>query len=183
MILPAKIRSDNGLIKTIGQAMQTQIDLPKYLRQALNHLYNPEQLRKNPLVEWFGFSERYDAPSALQTALTDAIQALRPGQYEPMHSEARQTYEILLLRYIQQFNQQEVAHHIGVSERQFRREQDRAINVLADSIWKRFGPASALSQGTPAAARRRGTAARPRRGSEAVRQAQKRSAFPDRARR
>jgi CheY-like chemotaxis protein len=133
--------------------MPTQIDLPKHLRQALNHLYNPEQLRKNPLIEWFGFSDRYDAPASLQTALTDAIQALRPGQYEPIHSEARQTYEILLLRYIQQFNQQEVAHHIGVSERQFRREQDRAINVLADFIWKKFGgaaPAAAQPAELPA---------------------------------
>jgi CheY-like chemotaxis protein len=118
-----------------------QIDFQKYIRQALNHLYNPDQLRKNPLVEWFGFSARYDAPSTLQQTLIDAIQSLRPGPYEPAQSEARKTHEILLMRYIQQFNQQEVAHHIGVSERQFRREQDRAINILSDYLWKKYAPA------------------------------------------
>jgi CheY-like chemotaxis protein len=116
------------------------IDFQKNTRQALNHLYNPDQLRKNPLVEWFGYSARYDAPSTLQQTLIDAIQSLRPGQYEPGNSDARKTYEILLMRYIQQFNQQEVAHHIGVSERQFRREQDRAINILSDYLWKKYAP-------------------------------------------
>jgi CheY-like chemotaxis protein len=118
--------------------MQINTDFQNHVRKALNHLYNPEQLRQSSLIQWFGLSERADAPSVLQHTLIDSIQALRPSQYESMYSEARKTYEILLLRYIQQFNQQEVAHHIGVSERQFRREQNRAIDILTESLWKKY---------------------------------------------
>ena len=118
--------------------MPSNTNFQKDVRQALNHLYNPEQLRKNPLLAWFGLTDRPDAPSVLQHTMTDAIQDLRPSQYEPLQSEARKSYEILLLRYIQQFSQPEVAHHIGVSERQFRREQDRAIDVLAEYVWKKY---------------------------------------------
>ncbi len=136
--IPAKIRSKKGQNICIILCMASTADFQKDIRQALNHLYNPEQLRKSPLVPWFGLSERPDAPSVLQHTLTDSIEALRPSQYEPVYSEARKTYEILLLRYIQQFSQPEVAHHIGVSERQFRREQDRAIDVLAEYVWKKY---------------------------------------------
>ena len=138
--------------------MQVNSDFHHHIRKALNHLYNPEQLRQSALIQWLGLSERADAPSALQHTLIDAIQALRPVPYAPVYSDARKTYEILLLRYIQQFNQPEVAHHIGVSERQLRREQNRAIAILAESLWKKYvpkqpapavGTAGAAGPGTP----------------------------------
>jgi CheY-like chemotaxis protein len=122
---------------------QTDTDFHKQIRYALNHLYHPQQLRKSILVEWFGLSGRPDTYSALQITLSEAIQSLRPVQYEPMQSEARKIFEILSMRYIQQFDQQEVAHHMGVSERQFRREQDRAIDILADFLRKKYPPPAA----------------------------------------
>ena len=113
-------------------------DFRKHLRAALNHLFNPEQLRQSPLIDLLKISDRFDSPSVLQHILIDAIEAIRPKQNEPLHSEKRKTYDILLYRYVQQFKQDEVAHHLGVSDRQFRREQDTALELLSLYIWDKF---------------------------------------------
>lgn len=110
----------------------------KHLRAALNHLYNSEQLRKNPLIPLFKLTDRFDSPAVLQRILIDAIEAMRPTQNEPLHSDKRKTYEILQYRYVQQFKQEEVAHHLGVSDRQFRREQDGALEILAIALWNKY---------------------------------------------
>ncbi|MBE0698741.1 MAG: hypothetical protein IH586_17620, partial [Anaerolineaceae bacterium] len=108
----------------------------KELRFALNHLHNRDHLRQSPLIELFGLSARFDASAALQRILMDGIEALRPPPGEPLHSSKRLLFDILLYRYIQQFKQVEVANHIGMSNRQFRREQDNAIETLAIHLWK-----------------------------------------------
>jgi CheY-like chemotaxis protein len=117
-----------------------ELDFQKHLRAALNHLYNPEQLRLSPLIQLFQINDRFDAPAVLQRILIDAIEALRPRQNEPLHSDKRKVYDLLLYRYIQQFKQEEVAHHLGVSDRQFRREQDHSLELLALSLWDKYGP-------------------------------------------
>jgi CheY-like chemotaxis protein len=114
--------------------MYTETDLLKQVRQALNHLYDRDFLRKSPLVGFFGLSSRADPPSVLQRLLLDCIESLKPLPTEPARSEKRNVYEIILYRYVQQFTQEEVAHHVGVSERQFRREQDRAIDYLTEQL-------------------------------------------------
>lgn len=108
----------------------------KELRNALNHLHNRDYLRKSPLIDLFQLTTRFDAPAALQSILVDGIEALRPPPGEPLHSSKRLLFDILLYRYIQQFKQEEVANHIGVSIRQFRREQDNAVETLAIHLWK-----------------------------------------------
>ena len=45
----------------------------KALRSALNNLYAPDQLRRNPLTELLGISSRIDAPAALQKALSREV--------------------------------------------------------------------------------------------------------------
>ena len=48
------------------------------LRNALNHLYDPDFLRSSPLAVMLGLSGRYNTPSALQNLLTRAIDQLKP---------------------------------------------------------------------------------------------------------
>ncbi len=131
----------------------------KHLRAALNHLYNLEQLRGSPLIAWFRLSSRFDAPAVLQHLLVDEIEALRPRQSEALYPEKKKVFEILQFRYVQQFSQAEVAHHIGVSDRQFRREQDEAIASLGLSIWNRHGPSAPEGPATAAEAAPAGGAA------------------------
>jgi CheY-like chemotaxis protein len=124
----------------------------KNLRGALNHLYDREYLRRSPLVAIFHLAERFDAPAALQRLLVDEIESLKPSPYEAALADRQQVYQILLYRYIQHFKQDEVAHHLGISERQFRREQDKALDVLASRLWRKY-----QLEGAPAPT---GTAAR-----------------------
>jgi CheY-like chemotaxis protein len=111
----------------------------KYLRVALNHLYNRDILRASPLVDELSLGKRAYAPSALQKIITDAIEALKPAANETSYTEKRWLYDILIYRYIEQFKQEEVAHNIGVSIRQFRREQDKAIEALVYYLWEKYG--------------------------------------------
>ncbi len=110
----------------------------KDLRDALNHIQDPAFLRRSPLAATFGVGNKFDTFSSLQQILVDAIRALDPGDDEPMHSRAWRTYDCLFYRYVQQFTQQEVADQIGISTRQLQREQQAALERLADQLWERI---------------------------------------------
>jgi CheY-like chemotaxis protein len=106
------------------------------LRSALNHLYDPDFLRQSPLADILGVAGRFDTPSALQAILSRAIETLkpRPGDANKVHAQA--VYDLLLYRYIQQFNQDEIANQLGISVRHLRRQQNLAIFELACRLWE-----------------------------------------------
>lgn len=110
-----------------------------HLRDALNHLYDPERLRRNPLAALFGVAHRFDTASALQRILTDAIQSLKPSPGEPPQSPAWQIYEPLFYRYVEQWSAEEVADQLGITTRHLRRWQHVAQEALADLLWRQFG--------------------------------------------
>jgi len=106
----------------------------RYLRSALHNLYYPDQLRQSPLTEIFGIDLHFNASSLLQHILIDAIEKLKPGQGEPPQSRSWRIYEVLVYRFIRQFERDLVANQLGISGRQFRREQRTAIEALADIL-------------------------------------------------
>lgn len=108
------------------------------LHDALNHLYNADQLRKSSLAELFQVSNRFDTSSALRKILSDAIDSLKPPASEPDSSKAWRTYESLYCCFIQQLNQQVVADQLCISPRQLRREQHNALEHLADVLWQKY---------------------------------------------
>ena len=118
--------------------MLTNEQFLKHLRDALNHLYDPDRLRRNPLAILFGLADRFDTPRALQRVLTEAIQSLEPKADDPTRPHSRRIYDLLLYRYVQQFSQQEVADQLGVSVRHLRREQHAALEALAYRLWEQF---------------------------------------------
>jgi len=119
----------------------------KHLRDALNHLYDPDRLRRNPLGKVFGVADRFNTPSSLQRILTGAIESLKPEVDEPLQSPARRIHELLFYRYVQQFSQQEVADQLGISTRHLRREQSAALEALACHLWEQFHPEEKLREG------------------------------------
>lgn len=118
--------------------MNTGEEFLKHLRDALNHLYDPDFLRRSPLAQRFDVAGRFDTPSALQRILTEAIEDLQPTNETPHQSHTWRTYDLLFYRYVQQFNQREVADQLGVSTRQLRREQHAALETLAYHLWQAF---------------------------------------------
>lgn len=116
----------------------------EHLRDALNHLYDPERLRESPLASLFGVAGRYDTPLALRRILTEAIDELEPGADEPSQSHAWRMYDSLLYRYVEQLSPDEVANQIGISPRQLRREQRTALTTLAGLLREKFDLGNAV---------------------------------------
>jgi CheY-like chemotaxis protein len=101
------------------------------LRVALMHLDDFNSLRRNPLLPLLCPADRNDSPVALQTRLVTAIAALR----EEPGPQAARFADILFYRYVEHLGASEVAFQMGVSERQLRREQTNAIELLAERLW------------------------------------------------
>jgi CheY-like chemotaxis protein len=103
------------------------------LRKALMQLDDYKELRKNPLMQLLPF-EQQESPAALQRFLLERIEALRESQ----DASAQRHYEILYHRYVEQLSQTDLAFQIGLSIRHLRREQNNAIEYLADHIKSLF---------------------------------------------
>jgi CheY-like chemotaxis protein/signal transduction histidine kinase len=105
------------------------------LRRALNHLYDPAQLRNSWLAGLLGVKEQDDVVSALRRILISGIEALKPGRDVPAQSNPWRNYQILQHRFVEQFTQREVASSLGLSIRQLRRQEKQAVAELTDYLW------------------------------------------------
>jgi CheY-like chemotaxis protein len=121
------------------QANRARAAFVRELRRVLSDLYNPGILRRSPLIQLLGVADRRDPTSALQHILTEAIEALAPGEEVPPGSPAWRVYQVLHGRFVAQFSQEEVARDLFLSARQVRRQERLAIEVLADRLWNAYG--------------------------------------------
>ena len=109
------------------------------LRYALNHLYEPEVLQYSPLLRLL-LPEAGQKPSkTLDRVLIDAISSLKPGLTIPPDAPVWKVYEFLYYRYVQCALQADLARQFSCSIRQIRREQSRALAVLADHLLQQAG--------------------------------------------
>ena len=107
------------------------------LRRVLNHLYDPDELRRNPLFTALGLLAR-GSPSLLREALIGIIAELKPRAGLSPDADAWRIYRTLHHRFVEQFTQAETATTLGVSVRQVRRQENQALGVLADLLWTRY---------------------------------------------
>jgi CheY-like chemotaxis protein len=103
------------------------------LRTALMQLDDLQALRQSPLLELFDQSGVASSPVDLQQLLFEGIEMVK-GVDSP---RVEQLYEILYYRYVEQDTQNNVAYQMGMSVRQLRREQNSAIELLAELLWDR----------------------------------------------
>ncbi|MCE7983110.1 MAG: response regulator [Caldilinea sp. CFX5] len=128
-----------------------------YLRSALHYLYDPVHLRGSPLIELLGLTREFDTAAALQQRLTVAIRQLKPPATEAPQARAWRIYDTLNFQYVRQLSRDAVALQLGISERQLRREQRVALEVLAQHLWSQLnrhsrqpGDAPATTEPAPA---------------------------------
>jgi CheY-like chemotaxis protein len=126
-------------------AMPSEAQFLTDLREALNHLYDPDYLRRCPLASLLGVAGRFDTPAQLQRVLTDAIKALQPEAGATSAPRGKHSYQLLAYRYLEQYSQQEVADQLDVSVRQLRREQNAALGELAYHLWRKLDLAERLA--------------------------------------
>jgi CheY-like chemotaxis protein len=114
------------------------------VRHALAHLYDPDILRTHPLLGVLGLSTRANPQAALRDTLLAAIESLRPAAGVPVTSRAWRVYTVLQRRYVQQMDQEQTASQLGVGVRHVRREQHAAVEALADMLYHKYAPPSAI---------------------------------------
>ncbi len=117
---------------------------------ALRHLYDLAELRKSALLQTLNLSHSEDPLAGLHAVIMDAIHALKPGANVPAQAQTWRVYHILFHRYAEQFTQRQVATDLVLSIRQLRRQQDLAVEVLANYLWSHYDLQKASPQ-TPAA--------------------------------
>lgn len=110
------------------------------VRHALRHLYDPVALEASALIQVFGLSETPSPGASLRRLIIQQIHAMEPDPDTPDTSPLWAIYEALLLRYVQQCSQLEVADQLGLSERHLRRRESQAITILAQRLRERLTP-------------------------------------------
>ncbi len=119
----------------------TRKEFDKWVRDALNHLYDTSYLRKHPLAEFLAKIETGDSthPSQLlRRNLLDAIRAMRPGPGVPAQSPDWRAYRILELRYIDVLSPKEVMQEVALGRSQYFQEQARVLEALIDRLWNQW---------------------------------------------
>ena len=104
------------------------------LRECLAHLYDPTYEPTPLLYEVTGCDSRHGEP--VRAAITQAIKALKPGPDIPQGARIARLYQVLSYRYLQKLTQEEAAERLSISPRHLRREQDAAIKMLAQYLWR-----------------------------------------------
>jgi CheY-like chemotaxis protein len=110
----------------------TREDFIAALRTALMQLDDFNSLRNSPLLLLLAPAGHSPSPVTLQDRLVSAIHELRYAS----GTNAQRSHDILYYRYVEHLPQLDVAFQFGISERQLRREQANAIELLAERLWQ-----------------------------------------------
>lgn len=105
------------------------------------HLYDLIFLRTRPLTDILipdpSVSKR-EKGWQLHHLLLDVIAELNPGANAPMNSREWRRHQIMVLRFIDQLEPEAIANELGISRRQFFREQREALETIADILRNRY---------------------------------------------
>lgn len=110
------------------------------LQDAFRHLHDVVYLREHPLLglsSLEGGSAKEQA-FALQQALLDAVDELRPGPDVPPDSLHWRRYRLLDYRYRKALDPRATARELGISRRQFYRDHGQAMEKLVSLLWGRL---------------------------------------------
>jgi predicted DNA-binding protein (UPF0251 family) len=124
-----------GQIEDIKRTMATLKEFEQYLREALAHLYDPTYRPPEPLWAVMGCDPQKGV-EAVQAVIVQAIKHFEPTPEIPSSARIRRFYELLSYRFIQGLTQEQTAEVLNLSLRHIRREQQRAVEVLARRLWE-----------------------------------------------
>ena len=117
------------------------------VRDVLSHLYDRLYLQTHPLASLPMLHRPGELGGhALQRALIEAIDALKPASDVPYDSLPWRKYRYLYLRFVQGLPVPDVAGDLGISLRQSRRYARESLAAVADILWDRYQQAGPTSQ-------------------------------------
>ncbi|MBV7337707.1 response regulator [Chloroflexi bacterium TSY] len=104
------------------------------LRKSLNQLHNP--LYQPPALLWSVLGcQPQQGIKVLQTTIIQAIEDLKPPPDATAPNWNSRFYDVLHYRYVRGLTQETTATRMQLTPRHLRREQDRAIQGLAQQLW------------------------------------------------
>ncbi len=112
-------------------------DFEQQLRETLAHLYDPT-FQPPDLVRNVLAATEASPGASLQDLVVRAIARLEPAPHVPATARLRRLHALLAYRYVQELTQEETAERLGITPRHLRREQQRAVHLLAQRLWEQY---------------------------------------------
>ena len=123
-------------------------DFEEHIRDLLSNLYDYLKLAQNPaadaLAKDAGGNERMHA---VRQKVLSALDNMRRDDEQNPTARGNRLYHILQLRYVEEQSTTEALNQLALSERQYYREHQRAIQTISRIIWdKHFADARVKSR-------------------------------------
>jgi CheY-like chemotaxis protein len=108
---------------------------------AYQSLYDFVRLRNHPLTQLLVADDSINHKEKGWQAhhlLLGVVEELDPGAGAPPFSREWRRHRLMVLRYVEAMDPQEVADQLAISRRQYYREHAAAIEAAADILWDRY---------------------------------------------
>ena len=110
------------------------------VKQVLEHFYDFPMLNNHALARTIQVERLRPAETdgqRLRRVFLAAIEELKPVSEAAQKTVEARYFNLINLRYIESETMQQVAHELGISERQAYRDLKRAEESLTDLLWER----------------------------------------------
>lgn len=125
-------------------------DFEEHIRDLLSNLYDYLKLADNPVADALAQDvSGNERMRVIQRTVLDAIEDLRRLDQRNPTARGNRLYNILHLRYVDEQSTTEALHQLALSERQYYREHQRAIQTISRIIWDEYFTEPAVEAGAP----------------------------------
>ena len=120
--------------------MENFTDFVAQVTSAYRHLYDFVQLRTHPLADLLLDTSALSPKERsweLHQLLLKVIDELSLGDSSPTNSGEWRRHKLMVMRYVNALEPQQVADRLAISRRQYYREHTLALEALAQILWER----------------------------------------------
>lgn len=111
-------------------------DFEAHIRDLLSNFYDYLKLAENPVAGGLARdASGNERMGAIRQTVLDAIEDLRRADRGNPSARGNRLYRILQLRYVEEQSTAEALNRLALSERQYYREHQRAIQTISRIIW------------------------------------------------
>ena len=123
-------------------------EFEEHIRDLLSNLYDYLKLNSNPAAQQLAANlTGNEKMHAIRQTILRAIEELRREDRQNPTARGNRLYNILLLRYVEEQSTTEVLNQLALSERQYYREHQRAIQTISQIIWDEHFSGAAADAG------------------------------------
>ena len=116
-------------------------EVDRHLKSALRHIHDYVYLQKHPLAALLSRESGQGGATRAQQLrrfLLEEIERLAPAADAPIRGKQWRGYHILTSRYVEGHGSDETMRELAISERQYYREHQLAMQALTDQVWQQL---------------------------------------------